>query len=401
MKRLHTSAVLVVAVTTAVQALITGGTLILPAIAPRAAAVLNVPSAWVGIQVSLAYAASTVISLFSGRFVRRFGAVRMTQLSLAAMAAGMLSLATGSLPMMAMGSLLMGAAYGMPSPAAAHLLARFTPSGRRNLMFSLKQTGVPLGGVLAGFLAPPLASASTWNAPLIAAAVIGLVFAALFFPLRAFWDDDRKPDFPLSGALAESIRILLARGPLRYLAAVGFFLAAVQLCVVAFLVVLLVEEYGFTLITAGAAMAATQVAGVCGRISWGFTADVLRDGLKTIVIITAASAVLAFLLTLIPASAPAWLIVLVLCGLGATAIGWNGVFLAEAARLAPAGRVSEATGALLSTSFLGIFLGPSSFAAAVPLMGGYRTGFVLLAAVSAIASGLALVSRLAGRRDPA
>ena len=45
-----------------------------------------------------------------------------------------------------------------------------------------------------------------------------------------------------------------------------------------------------------------------------------------------------------------------------TASGWNGVFLAEVARLAPEGRVGEATGAVLMFGFAGLVLGPLAMA---------------------------------------
>ena len=38
----------------------------------------------------------------------------------------------------------------MSSPAGSEILQRFSPPPIRNLVFSIKQTGVPLGGVLAG-----------------------------------------------------------------------------------------------------------------------------------------------------------------------------------------------------------------------------------------------------------
>ena len=45
---------------------------------------------------------------------------------------------------------------------------------------------------------------------------------------------------------------------------------------------------------------------------------------------------------------------------GLTASGWNGLFLAEVARLAPEGRVSEATGGVLITSFAGLVRRPAA-----------------------------------------
>ena len=50
--------------------------------------------------------------------------------------------------------------------------------------------------------------------------------------------------------------------------------------------------------------------------------------------------------------------------LGITASGWNGIFLAEVARLAPSGRVAEATAAVLMTSYTGLLAGPSVVAGA-------------------------------------
>lgn len=389
----RTSSAMVVGVSTTVQVLLTMGTLILPAIAPEAAAALDVPAGWIGLQVSLMYAAATVMSLFSGRLVRRYGAARTTQASLVLLACGSLLAAVPSVASVALGSVFLGLSYGAPAPAAAHVLSRFTPVARRNLLFSLKQTGVPLGGVLAGFVAPPLASAFDWRAPLVLTAISGVLFAAFFVVLAPRWDDDRDPSFPLAGAVLASFRLLLGDRVICYLAGVGLLLAAVQLCLVSFLVVLLVEDYGFTIITAGIALALVQVGGVLGRVTWGFTADVLRDGLLTLLVVALISASLAFTLTTLPQTTPPWIVVALLVGMGATAIGWNGVFLAETARVAPSGRVSESTGALLSMSYLGIFIGPSSFTALAPMLGGYRAGFVLLAAVSAAAGVLLVAAR--------
>ncbi len=41
-----------------------------------------------------------------------------------------------------------------------------------------------------------------------------------------------------------------------------------------------------------------------------------------------------------------------------TASGWNGVFLAEVARLSPQGRIGETTGAVLTASYAGLLFTP-------------------------------------------
>jgi hypothetical protein len=77
---------------------------------------------------------------------------------------------------------------------------------------------------------------------------------------------------------------------------------------------------------------------------------------------------------------------------GATAVGWNGVFLAEVARLAPEGRVAIVTGGTQFFTFAGVLIGPPVFGAIASATGSYGTGFALIAALPFLA-GLGLVLR--------
>ena len=63
---------------------------------------------------------------------------------------------------------------------------------------------------------------------------------------------------------------------------------------------------------------------------------------------------------------------------GLTASGWNGVFLAEVARLAPAGRIAEVTGAVLTASYAGLLLGPA-LVTLVAMAGTLSASYVMLA----------------------
>ena len=74
--------------------------------------------------------------------------------------------------------------------------------------------------------------------------------------------------------------------------------------------------------------------------------------------------------------------------LGATVIGWNGVFLAETARQSPDGKVSEATGGVMVITFLGSVIAPPLLSGLLALTASYQAGFLLLAA-AALAMGVA------------
>jgi MFS family permease len=69
---------------------------------------------------------------------------------------------------------------------------------------------------------------------------------------------------------------------------------------------------------------------------------------------------------------------------GASATGWNGVFLAEVARLAPPGMASAATGGALAVTFLGVVLGPALFGLLSSAFDSYRAGYLALVVPTAI-----------------
>ena len=136
---------LVLVAVTLVQAIVSMGMLSFSVIAPSAAQSLGVGAELIGLQISFAYIAATCCSVPAGTLVQRWGAVRASQMALLLCAAGTAVAASGYLVLAAVGSVLIGLGYGLTNPAASHLLFRFTPPHRRNLVFSLKQTGVPLG----------------------------------------------------------------------------------------------------------------------------------------------------------------------------------------------------------------------------------------------------------------
>jgi hypothetical protein len=81
---------------------------------------------------------------------------------------------------------------------------------------------------------------------------------------------------------------------------------------------------------------------------------------------------------------------------GASAIGWNGVFVAEVARMAPDGDIARATGATLGMTYLGVVVGPFLYWAIVTISASYAMAFAAMG-LSALVAGLACF-RPAGRR---
>src|SRR4051812_27444037 len=80
---------------------------------------------------------------------------------------------------------------------------------------------------------------------------------------------------------------------------------------------------------------------------------------------------------------PSWLAVPVVSLFGATASGWNGVFLAEVMREVRPAEVGFATSGSLMFTYFGIVIGPPLFGMAAALLG--FPGAYVLAVVLALA----------------
>lgn len=381
--------------TTATQALNTLAALALAAVAPKAAQDLAVSPALIGYQVGVIYLGAMLSSLLGGGFVMRLGATRTSQLSLWLVAAGCGLSALGTIGTLAAGALVIGLGYGVTNPPASHLLSRVPTARSMNLIFSIKQCGVPIGAVLSGMLMPTLTLAYGWRAALVVCAALALVLSGLLQAKRSGWDDDRKAQASIFANPLASLALIWKNRVLRWLALASFLLSAVQLCLSGFFVTFLVAETGLDLVLAGTLLAATHTAGAAGRLAWGWTADRLGSGMRALMA-NAALGILGALAT--AAIAPGWPVWLIACAgalFGFSAIGWNGVFMAVIARQAPKS-IGMATGGSLFITYAGIVVGPALFAELHDRWGvSYGGGFALLALLSAAA----VVCLFQGRRN--
>lgn len=376
---------LVLLVTLAIQAMVSMAVLAIPAVAPAMAQSLGVSATLTGGYVALVYVGAILASLMAGQCVARWGAIRVSQYGLLLCAAGLGLSVLPSLAAVAAGALLIGMGYGPITPASSHLLAATTPAHRAALVFSIKQTGVPLGGMLAGAIMPTLVLAGGIRWGLLEVAAACIACAALAQPLRREHDADRQPGTRLAmRSLAGPLRLVLGDPALKRLAALSFVFSAVQLCLATYLVTHLHTGLGYSLVAAGLALSVAQGGGVLGRVLWGWVADRFLGARRTLMLLAALMALCTAATALLQPSAPLPLVLALLAAFGASATGWNGVYLAEVARLAPPGMAGTATGGSLSVTFFGVVLGPALFGAVSGLFGSYSAGYLALAVPTAL-----------------
>jgi MFS family permease len=362
---------------TLIQIVATASVLALTAIAPTVAADLGIGAYWIGYQISLIYASGMFSSAVAGTLVKRYGPVRVEQLALVCFLIGFVGIAMAHVTLIIVASLFIGIGYGLNNPASSEMLGRITPHGKRNIVFSIKQSGVPLGGILASFAFPFLTRVMDWKLALLIGAAAPLATMALLALTHSTEPIDRSVSArSLIRGFRDEQGIIWKSGKLRTLSFLGFAYSATQLSLSAFAVVTLVHDGGWSLLAAGSVAAVMQFAGAFGRIFWGVVADRLGGGFKTLALLGALIG-LGFAALFWITEMPGAVQVAVLVMLGMTTIGWNGVLLAEVAHNAPEGRIGAITGGVLVYTFIGVIVGPSGFASLYMVTGHYGASFLV------------------------
>ena len=358
-----------------------GGALALlavPVMAPVIADELGLSTALVGVYSTTLWSASIVTSISSGRIIARVGAFRASQAVVVLCALGAIAARVGTVPFFIIGALLIGLAHGIETPASSAILARVTAPAQQPVVFSLKQTGVQIGGIFAGALLPTAALVFGWRTSLL---VLGLVLGLGAVSMR--WTRHRLELAPTTIPILSfraAFRVLVRDHRLLRLSAASFFFVGTQVCFNTFLVAYFVRDHGMSVAAAGGCLAASLVGGLVGRIVWGFVSGRLLRAVTLLALLGGAMVLTMLVLGFAVAHMSGWVIALACFLGGLTASGWNGVYLAEIARLAPSGQVAAITGASFLIGSSGLVLGPilysliasqTSFSLAYAFLGGF------------------------------
>lgn len=389
----------VIVATTIAQIASTMGVAVFPVIAPELAAELALDPSLIGYQVSLIYGVAMVGSPFLNLMIPKWGACRTTQVGLAFAAGSMLLALVPNIVALIAASMLLGLSLSVMTPASAHLLFRFSPPENRNFIFSLKQTGVPLAWVVMALVAPGVTLAFGWRWSLVVVCAAAAVTLVAMERVRERWDDDRDPRSAAIQNPFAGLTVLWRHPVLRRLAMSGLCLTFVQLCLGTFTVVMLVEEAHYSLVAAGFVLSLVQAAGAAGRILWGWMGDRTGDSLRVLIVMTVMASACSLVTALVSPQWPAAAVAVLFIVFGASAVGWNGVYLAEIARRSPRGQIGAAAGGAVAWTFCGILIGPAAFTTAYKGAGSYAYTFGLLALVSGAALALLIAAAQIARRE--
>jgi sugar phosphate permease len=244
---------------------------------------------------------------------------------------------------------------------------------------------VPAGAALSGAILPAMTLAIGWKATLVAIAALGFFVLLAAQPIRSDLDRIRDRGYRLSlkGVMGPLAKVF-ANPILAELALASFFYAAMQVSLTSFIVVYLTEALRWSLVGAGLALTIATLAGVAGRILWGAVADRYVAPRMLLALLGAFAGICSLLMAAYPAEGPVTPLLILVALFGATAIGWNGVQLAEVARHAPQGQAGAITGASGFITFGGVVFGPTTFGLIAGVAGNYRAGFASIGAATLV-----------------
>ncbi|MGJ5175695.1 MFS transporter [Bradyrhizobium oligotrophicum] len=350
-------------------------------------------------QLSLFSTAAFVISLVSsfwgGTLVQKLGSLRVAALCAVVVSAGMsLALFESGWALLGAG-LMLGLAVGPETPASSALLGRLVPAEKRAMVFSIRQTGSQIGAVVGSLALPPIAVLMSPNSAYAAVIVCAAIAFAAFERLRPTYAI--APVVMPRLGLMERLQLISADRRMAALAIASIPFSGMQVILNTCFVSFGTAELGLSHVEAGWVLASAQGAGIIGRLGWGVVATRLRSARAVLVMAGVGMAICALLLGLWGAQLSRPILVMLTFVFGLTASGWNGVFIAEIANLAKPGRVAEATGAVLTASFLGLVAAPLLVAVLTPRVG-LGGSFVALGLTAAAGAAVLLMERSHARK---
>ncbi len=351
---------------------------VLPAVlAPMIILELHFDPSLVGVYFGLTSVFALLAQMGCGSFIMRYGPLRMSQVALFMLATGMACMVAGAEFMFFLSAMIGGGGAAISTPSSSQLLGKMSPPRLAPLMFSIRQTGVPMGLLLGGAFGPTMAGSLGWKGTVLVSAAACLVFIALLQPLRSKFDIDLVPGrrFKLSD-FPTTLRSVVKDPGLRGLSYASFAFNGMQQVMTSYFVIYL-TTIGYDLVTAGYVFSVAVAIAVPCRILWGWVGSFHvspRLVMAGLALGIAASA------TALGCFSAAWSLTwigLVSGVLSATALSWHGILLSETARLAPEGMTGPVTGGVLSFGQMGALLGPLVYSALLGTTGSYGIGFIV------------------------
>ncbi len=360
----------------------------------------------VGVFSSVIFVGSWMVLLAAGTLTDRIGVRRVMSVGQTATGVAMLAMAAAdSFSQALLVMFVVGLARGAILPGASKAIMDWFPRSSRGSAMGIKQTGMPIAGILTASILPAVGLALGWR---VAIALAGIAIIATGIMTYTLYRDPIRlaPAETRAETMRASVGHLLRSWDLWSVSIMAILFVIAQQAAVAYIplyfkeVVLVsaVPAESLRIVAAGGVLALCQAGGIGGRIFWGVVSDRVFRGRRrpVLAIVAILSALLSVPMGYLRPDMPLWLLGGLAMIYGITAIGWNGVYHALMTETSGARYAATGVAVSMSLSQVGTIGGPPLFGVIVDLAGAYGPAWHLLTACYV---GAALVAILSAHRE--
>lgn len=352
-----------------------------PVLAPAVVAERRWNATIIALYPTIVYVTAFLVSFQVPELIFRAGGMGLSLVCVAGAAMGMMLLLLPYAAAAVLTSITIGCGTGAINPASAQVLGPRTTARTAGLVMSIKQTGVPLGGVLAGALVPVLTTRAGWHVAALALAVMGGVLVTALLPSARWLNSAGAAAKPAAFRPLDPLTNLLVMPGLPALLLASLTFNGMQLCLRSFFTVYLVTHQRLSLVSAGLAFSISQAAGMIGQVGWAALSDRLLSVRTVMAMIGTLMSAASFFTAAMTPDWPIGVTAIVAAIYGVSAAGYLPVLLGEVARRAPHGQIGALTSGAQLFPLAGCILGPLAFGGMAAILG-MPAAFVLAGATT-------------------
>lgn len=357
----------------------------LAVLAPFLTVDLHLSHGGLGILTAVVFAISAVASPFAGQVTDRAG-TRTTFYWLFATAALSLWLAAAasSFSWLVASVALAGIPAALANPVTNRVLAGHPVGSSQATLIGVKQSGVQMAALLAGFLVPAVALQLGWRGAMLATsglAAVGIVATRAFIP--------QAKGIGIVGSRPRSTDA--SHSVIRWLTAYAFLMGAGVAAVVTYLPLYAHEALGLSVAAAGIVAGIVGLVGIAGRICWARASSAHPNA--AILAVIAAVSVGATLSVGLAETHGVWLLWVGAVAFGLSGGSWNAVGAVILVRTVDTAIVGWASGRVIRGFYGGFIVAPIAFGYSVDAFANYAYGGGVICLTFAAAGVLALNRR--------